>query len=143
MELQEIKRLTIELMDALKSRGLAEVSLDTEGFKIAIRANTPTSSIPSAVPQAPTTDEPQEPDREIQGTRVTSPLVGTFYAAPSPEEPPYIEVGQNVRKGDTLFIIEAMKTMNEISAPCDGMIRRILAQSGDMVEYGQTLVVIA
>ena len=77
------------------------------------------------------------------GTKVTAPLVGTFYAAPSPEEPPYIEVGQAVKKGDTLFIIEAMKTMNEIFAPCDGTVSRIMAQSGDMVEYGQTLVVIA
>ena len=143
MELQEIKQLTVELMEALKSRGLAEVSLDTEGFKLAIRANTSAPSIQPVASQTLTEEKPQESDPEIQGTNVTSPLVGTFYAAPSPEEPPYIEVGQNVRKGDTLFIIEAMKTMNEISAPCDGTIRRILAQSGDMVEYGQTLVVIA
>lgn len=85
----------------------------------------------------------QPAEEETAGTKVTAPLVGTFYAAPSPEEPPYIEVGQAVKKGDTLFIIEAMKTMNEISAPCDGTVSRIMAQSGDMVEYGQTLVVIA
>ena len=73
---------------------------------------------------------------------MTAPLVGTFYSTPSPDEPPFIEVGQSVKKGDTLFIIEAMKTMNEIVAPCDGTVSRIMAQSGDMVEYDQTIVVI-
>ena len=98
---------------------------------------------PAAVPAAEHAQVAQPAEEETAGTKVTAPLVGTFYAAPSPEEPPYIEVGQTVKKGDTLFIIEAMKTMNEISAPCDGTVSRIMAQSGDMVEYGQTIVVIA
>lgn len=154
MELKEIKDIAVDLMDALKSRGLGEVSIESKDFKLKIKANAPSPVVYSSNPvaqndtkvnTATNTDESkqQEPKpEEIQGTKVKAPLVGTFYAAPSPEEPPYIEVGQTVKKGDTLFIIEAMKTMNEIVAPCDGTVSRIMALSGDMVEFDQTLAVI-
>lgn len=148
MELNEIKNIAVELMDALKSKGLSEVCIDTKDVKIKVKA----SFCETVISQPLTTqvhnktlenNETQVNEQnEIVGTTVNAPLVGTFYAAPSPEEPPYIEVGQKVKKGDTLFIIEAMKTMNEISAPCDGTISRIMAQSGDMVEYDQALAVI-
>lgn len=156
MELNEIKDIAIELMDAVKSKGLAELSIDTKYVKIKIRGNEPAQVVvaapaaaapaaapvpaPSSAPQAAAPAAPAE--EEIVGTKVTAPLVGTFYSTPSPDEPPFIEVGQSVKKGDTLFIIEAMKTMNEIVAPCDGTVSRIMAQSGDMVEYDQTIVVI-
>ncbi len=156
MELNEIKDIAIELMDAVKSKGLAELSIDTKYVKIKIRGNEPAPVVvaapaaaapaaapvpaPSSAPQAAAPTAPAE--EEIVGTKVTAPLVGTFYSTPSPDEPPFIEVGQSVKKGDTLFIIEAMKTMNEIVAPCDGTVSRIMAQSGDMVEYDQTIVVI-
>ena len=156
MELNEIKDIAIELMDAVKSKGLAELSIDTKYIKIKIRGNEPAPVVvaapaaaapaaapvpaPSSAPQAAAPAAPAE--EEIVGTKVTAPLVGTFYSTPSPDEPPFIEVGQSVKKGDTLFIIEAMKTMNEIVAPCDGTVSRIMAQSGDMVEYDQTIVVI-
>ena len=156
MELSEIKQVAAELMDALKASGLGEVSIETGEVKIKIKAKAPAPAIVSAAPSAPAAaaapaavpaaqDAPaaSSTEEDMPGTKVTAPLVGTSYAAPSPEEPPYIEVGQTVKKGDTLFIIEAMKTMNEISAPCDGTVSRILAQSGDLVEFGQTLVVIA
>ena len=154
MELNDIKQTAIELMDAVKARGLAELSLNANGFKIKIKANAPApvvyaapAAAPAAAPSAPQSAEHAQPapaaEEEISGTKVNAPLVGTCYAAPSPEEPPYIEVGQTVKKGDTLFIIEAMKTMNEIASPCDGTVSRVMVQSGDMVEYGQTLVVIA
>lgn len=144
MEINEMKQMAIELMDAVKSRGLAELSLDTKEFKIKIRGSVPAPVVYASAPAAqvaPAVAMPAQPE-EIPGTKVTAPLVGVFYAAPSPEEPPYIEVGQTVKKGDTLFIIEAMKTMNEIAAPSDGTVSRILAQTGDVVEFGQTLVVI-
>ena len=76
------------------------------------------------------------------GTQVKSPLVGTFYSAPSPDEPPFVLVGQEVKEGDTLCIIEAMKVMNEIKAPCSGKVVRIMVQPGDMVEYNQLLCII-
>ncbi|KYH28960.1 MULTISPECIES: acetyl-CoA carboxylase biotin carboxyl carrier protein [Clostridium] len=70
---------------------------------------------------------------------ITSPLVGTFYRAPSPESDPYVEIGSHVKKGDVLCIIEAMKLMNEIEANVDGEIVEIMAQNGEMVEYGESL----
>lgn len=152
MDAKELKTLAIELMDAVRQRDLGEFELSTDDFSVRIKAKEApviaAAAIPAAAPVvAPASDAaqpaPTAPAEEpISGTPVEAPLVGIFYSAPAPEEPPFIEVGQEVKKGDTLFIIEAMKTMNEIAAPCDGKISRILAQSGDMVEYKQTLVVI-
>ena len=72
-------------------------------------------------------------------TEVKSPMVGVFYAAPAPDAKPYVQVGDKVKKGDVLCIIEAMKLMNEIQADADGEIADICVQNGDLVEYGQTL----
>lgn len=148
MEHQEIKDLAIELMDAACARKLAEFALETEDFSISIKTQAPApvmQAAPAAAPALPSAsaDEPVSAAEEIPaGTRVEAPLVGIFYSSPSPEEPPFVEVGQRVNKGDTLCIIEAMKTMNEIASPCDGTVSRIYAQSGDMVEYKQLLCVI-
>lgn len=79
---------------------------------------------------------------EIAGTPVKAPLVGTFYCAPSPEEKPFVSVGQSVKKGDVVGIIEAMKLMNEITAPEDGVVKSIFAENGNMVEYGEVLMVL-
>jgi acetyl-CoA carboxylase biotin carboxyl carrier protein len=70
---------------------------------------------------------------------VTSPMVGTFYRAPAPEAPPYVEIGSHVRKGQTLCILEAMKLMNELEAEVDGVVREVLVGNGEPVEYGQVL----
>ncbi len=77
---------------------------------------------------------------EGAGSFVSSPFVGTFYRAPSPEAPAFVEVGQSVRKGQVVCIVEAMKLMNEIEAEADGKVEEILAKNGDHVEYGQHLI---
>jgi len=76
------------------------------------------------------------------GNVITSPMVGTFYASPSPEDPPFVTVGQQVRRGDVLFIIEAMKLMNEVTSQHDGIITEIHAQNAQAVEYGQPIMTI-
>lgn len=76
------------------------------------------------------------------GTPVKSPIVGVFYSASSPESEPYVTVGKNVKKGDIVCIIEAMKVMNEIKAPCDGTVTSILVENEALVEYDQALMVI-
>lgn len=147
MDTKELKELSIALMDAAKQRGVSVFEVKTEEIKVHIEMPT-ASTVAQAAPVAavaaltatPVVAAPQE--ETFTGTPVEAPLVGVFYSAPAPEEPPFIEVGQQVKKGETLFIIEAMKTMNEIVAPCDGTVSRILAQNGDMVEYKQVLVVI-
>ena len=155
MEINEIKNVALELMDALASKKLGEVAIELEGVKIKINAAAPApviaaapsavaapaaSAAPAAAAAAETETAPA--DDLPAGTQVKSPLVGTFYSAPSPDEPPFVLVGQEVREGDTLCIIEAMKVMNEIKAPCSGKVVRIMVQPGDMVEYNQLLCII-
>ena len=149
MEINEIKNVALELMDALASKKLGEVAIELEGVKIKIKAAAPAPVIaaaPSAVaaPAAAAAAETETApaDDLPAGTQVKSPLVGTFYSAPSPDEPPFVLVGQEVKEGDTLCIIEAMKVMNEIKAPCSGKVIRIMVQPGDMVEYNQLLCII-
>jgi acetyl-CoA carboxylase biotin carboxyl carrier protein len=80
-----------------------------------------------------------EPDRGAPNHLVESPMVGTFYRAPAPEAPPFVEVGDTVRVGQTLCILEAMKLMNELQSEVSGTVRKILAENGGPVEYGQPL----
>ena len=155
MNIKELKDVALELMDALKAKGLGEVELEMDDVKIKIKSAPPApvvpvaaapvaaAAAPAAAPAAAQDEAAAAPAEELPaGTEVKSPLVGTFYSFPSPDAPPFVLVGQKVKEGDTLFIIEAMKTMNEIKAPCDGTVVRILAQPGDMVEYNQTVVII-
>ncbi|MGB6240935.1 MAG: acetyl-CoA carboxylase biotin carboxyl carrier protein, partial [Castellaniella sp.] len=79
----------------------------------------------------------------VQGHQVKAPMVGTFYRAPNPNSPAFVEVGQTVKEGDPLCIIEAMKLLNEIEADKSGVIKEILVENGEPVEYGQPLFIIA
>ena len=155
MEINEIKDIALQLMDALASKKLGEVSIEAEGVKIRVKASAPAPVIAaaapaaspapaaqSAAPAASAETETAPADDIPAGTQVKSPLVGTFYSSPSPDEPPFVLAGQEVKEGDTLCIIEAMKVMNEIKAPCSGKVVRIMAQPGDLVEYNQLLCVI-
>ena len=154
MEINEIKDIALQLMDALASKKLGEVSIEAEGVKIRVKASAPAPVIAaapaaspapaaqSAAPAASAESETAPVDDIPAGTQVKSPLVGTFYSAPSPDEPPFVLAGQEVKEGDTLCIIEAMKVMNEIKAPCSGKVVRIMVQPGDMVEYNQLLCII-
>ena len=78
----------------------------------------------------------------VSGKEVKAPIVGTFYAAPSPTEAPFVSVGDRVKKGDTIFIIESMKVMNEVQSEFDGVVKEILVESGDAVEFDQTVMII-
>ncbi len=104
---------------------------------------------PMAAPAATTVSAPAAPSEAVTSTAssakthdVKSPIVGTFYRAPSPDADPYIQVGQRIESGTTLCIIEAMKLMNEIESDATGKVVKILVENGQPVEYGQTLVVI-
>jgi acetyl-CoA carboxylase biotin carboxyl carrier protein len=105
----------------------------------AAAAAAPAAPAPSAA--AETTPEP-EPAPKSNLVEVKSPMVGTFYRAPAPEAPPYVEVGSTVRKGQTLCILEAMKLMNELESEVDGIVRQVRAENADPVEYGQVLFLI-
>jgi acetyl-CoA carboxylase biotin carboxyl carrier protein len=97
----------------------------------------------AAAPAPHAVSTPAEAEPGPAGHVVKSPMVGTFYRAPSPEAKPFVEVGQSVKEGDTLCVIEAMKLMNEIEADASGVIQAILVENGQPVEYGQPLFIIA
>lgn len=90
------------------------------------------ASAPTSVP--PSTESSPLPSPSL-GKEICAPLVGTFYAAPSPDQPPYVQVGDSVKKGSTVCLIEAMKMMNEVTAPCDCVIREIIAKDGELLEF--------
>ncbi len=98
-------------------------------------------AVPAAAPAAPA-ETPAAP-KAPAGKAIKAPLVGTFYAAPSPDQPPFVQVGDTVKKGDVVLIIESMKLMNEVTSDVDGVVQEILVKNGDAVEYDQPLMILA
>ncbi len=149
MDLRKLKKL----IDLVQESGIAELEI-TEGEEkvkivkggvatvtpVAPAAAPATAPGPAAAPAAATAAAAEEPAQS--GHVLTAPMVGTFYRSPSPEANHFVEVGQNVKAGETVCIIEAMKLMNEIEADATGMIKAILVESGQPVEYGQPLFII-
>jgi acetyl-CoA carboxylase biotin carboxyl carrier protein len=138
-----------ELALIAKELDLSEVEADPSG-RIRVRRRVarrggearPAGQRP-ALSLAPAPPPPPAEGPAAPGTLVTSPFVGTFYRAPSPDAAPFIEVGETVRKGQVVCIVEAMKLMNEIEAEADGKVVEILAKNGEHVEYGQSLIRLA
>lgn len=98
-------------------------------------------AVSAAAPAAPA-ETPAAP-KAPAGKAIKAPLVGTFYAAPSPDQPPFVQVGDTVKKGDVVLIIESMKLMNEVTSDVDGVVQEILVKNGDAVEYDQPLIILA
>jgi acetyl-CoA carboxylase biotin carboxyl carrier protein len=151
MDIRKVKKL-IELLD---ESGIAEIEITegeesvrisryAQGTPVAqapMMAHPMPAHAPAAAPAAAAAPAPAEA-KEEDGTEVTAPMVGTFYAASSPGAAPYVQVGDRVNEGDTLCIIEAMKMMNQIEAEVSGVIKSIRVQNGEPVEFGQVLFVI-
>lgn len=146
----EKKKLT-EMIDIFKASGLGKMELtETQGdktFTLRLERNAEIAAPAQAVvpvPAAPAAAKEAEPaPQDIKDYNkyrdIRSPMVGIFYAAPSPDAEPFVKVGQKVRKGDTLCVIEAMKLMNDVVAEEDGEIVEICAENGALVEFGQVL----
>lgn len=135
-----------ELIEAVNNSTLSSFKVVAEnGETISIKReiqSAPVVSVPAAAPVVaaqPVVEVAPQQSAEPQGTPVKAPMVGVFYAAPSPDAKPYVSVGSTVKEGDTLCIIEAMKLMNEITAEQGGTITEICVKNGDIIEYGQTL----
>lgn len=133
--IEEIKAI----MQAFRENGLQELRLSEGGGELYLHAQ-PAAALPGAPLAAAAAAKPAEAEPERGGNIVKSPIVGTFYTAPSPEAEPFVKVGDRVKKGDVLFIIESMKLMNEVTSEYEGTVAEILAGSGDPVEYGQELM---
>ena len=144
MDLRKLKAL-IELV---QSSGISELEITEGEERVRINRSGMMATQPMMMPTmaapvlavAPATAV--EAPAQEEGHVVKSPMVGTFYRAPSPGAPPFIEVGQSVSEGQTLCIIEAMKLLNEIESDAAGVVKKILVESGQPVEYGQPLFVI-
>lgn len=140
----------ITLIKTVSSSELTQFSMKEGDFKISMgKELVITSGKESAVISTSPypagridTSSSKDPEEMAEGETVKAPLVGTFYSASAPDEAPFIQVGDVVKKGQTLGIIEAMKLMNEIECEYDGVVEKILAENGQMVEYGQPLFVI-
>jgi acetyl-CoA carboxylase biotin carboxyl carrier protein len=133
-----------ELTALLDETGLTEIEIEQDGKRIRVARGT-TVAAPSAVrvevaPGAEATVKPIDPSKH-PGV-VISPMVGTAYAAPEPGAKPFIDMGSKVKAGDTLLIVEAMKTMNQIPAPRAGTVIQVLFEDGQPVEFGEPLVII-
>ncbi len=146
MDISQIRKL----IRLIQSTDVSEIEVSEGGQTVRICRNTGSQVMPApqqpaaAQPPAMPTPQPQEPQPEAEHVEhvVTSPMVGTFYRAPSPEADPFVTEGSKVKKGDTLCIIEAMKLMNEIEAEYDGIVEKVLVENATPVEYGQGLFVI-
>jgi len=142
-----------KIIKLLEDKNLAEFELEIEGFKIKIgrggqvayRGQAPSSVAFTAVAPAPaleTAASAPEAEAHSNAHAVVSPMVGTFYRAPSPSSPPFVEIGDVVKKKQTLCIVEAMKLMNEIESDVDGVVKEIYIENGKPVEFGQKLFLI-
>lgn len=133
MEINEIK----QLIDLMEERALVQLEVQEGDKKFNIVRHLPTSVAPNPI-VTPATLSPTP--NLIAGKTETSPMVGVYYVAPSPNDPPFIKVGQQVQAGDTLGIIEAMKIMNPLEATQSGIIAEILVQNGDVVQFNQPII---
>lgn len=140
MELKDI----YDLWDRFEKSTVDEFELEMQGASLKLKKNQIRMGESVVIPQ-PTVENIAEPvEREKVNTNelaVKAPLVGTFYCAPTPNDAPFVAVGQTVKKGEVIGIIEAMKMMNEVTATVDGTVKEILVKDGDMVAYDQVLIV--
>lgn len=127
----------LELIRAVSNSNIADFQYEQGETKVIISAFGSQSAVTSQEVMQPVVEQTNVPVSDAQ--TVKAPLVGTFYAAPSEEAAPYVQVGDQVKKGQTLGIVEAMKLMNEIESEYDGVVVEVCVKNGAMVEYGQPL----
>src|SRR5205807_305973 len=141
-----------KLIDLVQESGIAELEITEGEEKVKIVKGGPVSMMPApasamappaASRPAPAAAPAAEAETGQEGHVVKAPMVGTFYRSPSPDAKVFVEVGQAVKEGDTICIIEAMKLMNEIEADASGSVKAILVENGQPVEYGQPLFILA
>lgn len=146
MNIKEIK----EILVLMKENDLCEIEIEKEGIKLKLKKEASgqfvsepvVQTVRSAVRSAQAAQESlpaPAPAANSGGTQIKSPMVGTFYASPAPDQPAYVAVGQTVKPGDVLCIIEAMKLMNEIKSDIGGVVEEILVKNGEPLEFDQPL----
>ena len=133
------KKLIKELVDNLEEFKLTELEYSEKDTKIKVSRQTKVSQNVSSDISIQKNNKKAE---TVSGTEIKSPIIGTAYLAPEPGAKKFVENGKKIKKGDTVMIVEAMKTMNHVPSPKDGVVKSVNVEDGQPVEYGQTLVVI-
>ncbi|WP_440927456.1 acetyl-CoA carboxylase biotin carboxyl carrier protein [Candidatus Pelagibacter sp.] len=139
------KKIIRELSDYLKEFNLTEIEITEKDTKIKVSKNNDSiSNQPQVIsPSSPATSSTPPQTQNIKsGTDITSPIIGTAYHAPEPGAKKFVEIGKKIKKGDTIMIVEAMKTMNHVPSTADGVVKEICVEDGQPVEFGQTIIIL-
>ena len=139
------KKIIKELSDYLKEFNLTEIEITEKDTKIKVsKNNVSISNQPQVIsPASPVTSSAPTQTQNIKsGTEITSPIIGTAYHAPEPGAKKFVEIGKKIKKGDTIMIVEAMKTMNHVPSTADGVVKEICVEDGQPVEFGQTIIIL-
>ena len=139
------KKIIKELSDYLKEFNLTEIEITEKDTKIKVSKNNVSISnqpqvISSSSPAS--SSAPTQTQSIKSGTEITSPIIGTAYHAPEPGAKKFVEIGKKIKKGDTIMIVEAMKTMNHVPSTADGVVKEICVEDGQPVEFGQTIIIL-
>ena len=137
------KNIIKELTDYLNEFNLTEIEYTDKDTKIKVSKSNPAASSNQVVSVAASTStSTEEEPKAISGIEVKSPIIGTAYHSPEPGATKFAEVGKKIKKGETVMIVEAMKTMNHVPSTADGIIKEICVEDGQPVEYGQTIIIV-
>jgi acetyl-CoA carboxylase biotin carboxyl carrier protein len=139
------KSIIKELSDYLEEFNLTEIEITEKDTKIKVSKNNVSISNQPAVTSANIStgnENVSEKPNVKSGTEITSPIIGTAYHAPEPGAKEFVEVGKKIKKGDTIMIVEAMKTMNHVPSTADGVVKEICVEDGHPVEFGQTIIIL-
>ena len=139
------KKLIKELSEYLDEFRLTEIEFTEKDTKIKVSKNIVSiNNQPTSVTQSSSnvTENTSKKINTISGTEITSPIIGTAYHAPEPGAKKFVEIGKKIKKGDTVMIVEAMKTMNHVPSTSDGVVKEICVEDGQPVEFGQTIIIL-
>ena len=139
------KKIIKELSDYLKEFNLTEIEITEKDTKIKVsKNNVSISNQPQVISSSSpvSSSVPTQTQNIKSGTEITSPIIGTAYHAPEPGAKKFVEIGKKIKKGDTIMIVEAMKTMNHVPSTADGVVKEICVEDGQPVEFGQTIIIL-
>ncbi len=136
------KNIIKELTDYLNEFNLTEIEYTDKDTKIKVSKSNSSNSNQTVSVATSTSTTANEKPKVVAGTEVKSPIIGTAYHAPEPGAKKFSEIGKKIKKGETVMIVEAMKTMNHVPSTADGIIKKICVEDGQPVEYGQTIIIV-
>ena len=139
------KNIIKELSNYLDEFNLTELEITEKDTKIKVSKNYVSinnQTIPTSISNSSSTNTSRSTENVKSGTEITSPIIGTAYHAPEPGAKKFVEIGKKIKKGDTIMIVEAMKTMNHVPSTHDGVVKEICVDDGQPVEFGQTIIIL-